>query len=135
MGREEYSKILAYLQGVDSIDQFILKSVEFFLKQSNDTEIVHLCNPDGILYEQITEIIKNPQNDIVRSNMQKMYGGKKTLRLIFNTIHAFGSQYICLIIKHVRTNLSDTVEYNAISSILMARYECFMDERKKFLDL
>lgn len=135
MEYKDYISILAKLNTVDSIDNFIVKSIEFFLKRSNDTEILHLCNPDGILYEQIAEIIKNPQNDIVRSNMQKMYGGKKALRLIFNTIHTFGSQYICLIIKHVRADLYDTVEYNAISSILMDRYECFMNEYQKFLEL
>jgi len=124
----EYKDVLALLEGFRDIDNFVLKSIEFFLNQSDRPDIFTKCRDGEQLYEQIAELTKNPENFDIKANLRKKYT-RIPLRSIYNTINEIGSNYICDIIHHVMNVCPYSVspeENKQISHLLLERYKAFL---------
>ena len=126
--------VLVLLQDFQDIDNFLLKSIEFFLRESDRHEIITKCRDGEKLYEQIVNLTKSPENLEIKANLRNTYT-RVTLRSIYNTIKEIGSNYICDIIHYVMNVLPYTVspeESKQIAHILLERYKAFLTVHNAF---
>lgn len=131
---DRYKDVLAKLQNLCDIDKFIEASIEFFLHQSYNIGIIKKCNSGTEIYNQITELIKNPENVVLKDKIRKE-NGRTPLKLIYQTIKDVGSDYICMIVEHIRTTLQCTIsplEIADIIEVLLERYKNFIKTYQSF---
>ncbi len=130
-----YKDILVKLQNLCDIDKFIESSIKFFLLQSSCTKIIQICNnSDTKIYTEVTELTQNPDNGSIKNHMKLLYT-RTPLKLIYQTIKDVGSDYICMIVEHIRTTLKCTIsplEIADIIEVLLERYKNFIKTHKYF---
>ena len=118
MGTDNYDDIIKQLKNVDTIDIFVTKSIEFFLKKTNDFNII--CSLSETLYTQLAEFISHPDNPHIREILLLQHS-KKCMRELFELIKQGTLDNIIKIINYIKHDLlidtSEEVSNNVLETL------------------
>ena len=103
MATDDYILIIKQLKNIDTIDVFVTQSIEFFLKKTNDFDII--CSLNEVLYTQLALFITYPDNLHIREILLLQHG-KKYIRSFLKLIKQGILENIVPIIHYIKHDLA-----------------------------
>ena len=109
MNTKEYKDVIFELKGVNSIDQFIINSLKYFLIRSDDFDVISSCNES--LFYQLAGYIDNPEHSNAKQILFATYG-KMLISKMFNIIKQEALNNLCNIRDYIQNDFLLLTSYN-----------------------
>lgn len=133
MTTDDYILIIKQLKNIDTIDIFVNKSIEFFLKKTNDFDVI--CSLSEALYAQLALFITYPDNLHIREILLLQHS-KKCMRSFFKLIKQGVLENIVHINHYIKYDLATipTDESVKILENLERIYNSILELHNDFAD-